>query len=384
MNQLNLLFRSFSSGFFTFFIGCWATVNLMAIPNAIAQPDNPLRFDRYDPLIPSGYGKRELSSFEKYRLEKAIAKLEQDAQDELAQERVDLAMELWYRRLRLTRIIDAQAEIKALGKVGAIVWSENRSVDVRNIANRLTAIQEPKLSEHLLEPLAIAYEQVGYLDHSAAIYQQILATEKTAKDQTLAKLGKLYLGVFDYARAAQIYQQMFEKETSTQQQEAILKTLIEIYHYTNQSNQAIAAQEQLIQQYFQNQKVNQIPALEIAIAGEHQTLKQTDKALKAYDRAFSKASATKQLAIASDALIGQGNLYQQQGNLEQAIATYNKLLITQQQAYNYYGLVNTYDTLGKLCLKLNRNKKAKQFFQQGLDVAEKLDYQVEYFRDRLK
>jgi tetratricopeptide (TPR) repeat protein len=400
VNRLKEAFRNFS---LKFFACCWTWGNLLAVPNlmsesygfaaptaslAIAQSDNPLLFDRQDPIIPMGYGKRELSSFEKYRLEKAIAKLDRDAQNELEQNRVDAAMELWYRRLRLTRLIDTEVEIEALGKVGAIAWSENRSLDVRNIANRLMAIQtestDSKRSLLLLAPLAIAYEQVRYLDRAAAIYQQILATEKTPQAKTLEKLGQLYLGIFDYDRAAAIYQQILGQKTSTQQQEPILKTLIEIYHHTKQISQAIAAQEQLIQQYFQNQKNNQIPALEIAIARDYQALKQTNKALEAYNRAFEEASATKQLAIASDALIGKVSLYQQQGNLEQAINTYNKLLVIQQQAYNYYGLVNTYDSLGKISLKLNQNKKAKDFFQLGLSIAEKLDYKAKYFRDRLK
>ena len=387
MSKLNLSFRTLRIIIITYYLGVAA---LIVTPKAaIAQHVDPLLLDSKDSLIPIGYGRRELSSFEKYRIKKEIAKLDQAAKNELDRNKIDSAMKLWYRRLRLTRIVDTKAEIEALGKVGAIAWSENRSVDVRNIANRLIAIQtekgtDKKLSSSLLVPLATAYEKVRYLDKAAAIYQQILANNKKSKPKTLEKLGELYLGIFDYDNASKVYQKLLAEATSKEQKQLHLKALIEIYHNTEKHSKAIAARKQLIQQYTTDNKNNKIPALEIAIAQGYQTIKQIDKALQAYDRAFKKASDTKQIAIARDASLGKARLHQQIGNTEQAVNTYNKLLAIEQQTYNYYGLINTYDTIGKIYLKSGQKKKAKQSFKLGLEQAQKLNYKVDYFRDRLK
>ncbi len=366
---------------------CW--VGITILPDiAITQPVDPLIIDRQDPLIPKGYGRRELSSFEKYRIQKEIANLDKAAKDELDRGNTSYAMELWYRRLRLTRLIDTKAEIKALGKVGAIAWSENLGIDVRNIANRLIAIQTEKsadreLSPELLNDLASAYESVRYLDKAIDVYQQKLVKDKARKGETLDKLGELYLGIFDYENAALVYQEKLAKN-APKDREVILKTLIDIYDSAGETDRSITTKKRLIEQYIEEAKHDRIPALEIAIARDYETLKQDKKAIATYSKAFETASKTKQLAIANDALIRLGKLYQKQSNLEQAIDTYNKLLTIQQQSYNYYGLINTYDTLGSVYLKLSQPKKAKQSFQQGLDIAQTIDYKVDYFSNKIK
>ena len=383
MSKLNLSFRILRIITITYYLGIAALIVTPKI--AIAQV-NPLLLDSKDPLIPIGYGRRELSSFEKYRIKKGIAKLDKAAKNELDRNKIDSAMKLWYRRIRLARVVDTKAEIEALGKVGAIAWSENRGVDVRNIANRLIAIQtesaDKKLSSSLLVSLAMAYEKVRYLDKAVAIYQQILANNKKSKPETSEKLGELYLGIFDYDNASKVYQKLLAEAISKEQKQLHLKTLIEIYNNTEKHSKAIAARKQLIRQYIADNK-NKIPALEIAIAQDYQAIKHPDKALQAYDRAFKKASDTNQIAIARDASLGKAKLHQQIGNTEQAIDTYKKLLAIEQQTYNYYGLINTYDTLGKIYLKSGQKKKAKQSFKLGLEQAQKLDYKVDYFRDRL-
>ena len=352
---------------------------------AIAQPANPLQLDRSDRLIPKGYGKRELSSFEKYRLQKEIIKLDKTAKNELARGNTGLAMELWYRRLRLTRIIDIQAEVKALGKIGAIAWKENLTEDVRNIANRLDAIEtakvkKKKVSSKLLNDLAVAYESVRYLDKAIDIYEHL--SLRSNKDKTIDRLGELYLDIFDYDKAAKIYQQKLDRNILPKQRKTILKTLVEIYDRTQQINRSIAVKKQLVKYYNEKQQ-KEIPALKIAIARDYETLKQVQKAILVYQQAFDMAFKNKQLAIATEALTQIGKLQQKQ-NIEQAIDTYNQLITVQQQSYNYYSLINTYDTLGKIYLKSNNPNKAKQFFQQGLDLAITLNYKIEYFRDRLK
>jgi hypothetical protein len=55
----------------------------------------------------------------------------------------------------------------------------------------------------------------------------------------------------------------------------------------------------------------------------------------------------------------------------------------QQQSYNDYGLINTYDTLGKIYLDSGQKQPAKHYFQQALDLAQTLNYKVEYFKQQI-
>ncbi|MGL5796359.1 MAG: tetratricopeptide repeat protein, partial [Waterburya sp.] len=162
-----------------------------------------------------------------------------------------------------------------------------------------------------------------------------------------------------------------------------LNTLSNIYDRTEQIDKAIATRKSLIQKYNAAKKVNKIPALEIAIARNYESLKQLESAIKAYNKTFEIALQTQQLAIASEALNRLGKLYQQSDQVNLAISTYNKLLQVQQQTYNYYGLIGTYDTLGKIHLKLKQKSQAKQYFQQGLETAKFLNYRIEYFNNQI-
>lgn len=383
---------------------CLGMIGFLADPEVvIAQTHlaNPLEISHSDPLIPRGYGKRPLTSFEKYRIEQAIVQLNKTAQAELAQGNGDKAFKLWYRQLRLTRIIKTEREIKALGEIGAIAWKENRGADVRHIAKRLITIQQETItkkslsSPDLLHKFATAYQQVRYLDQAIDIYQQILANSRKADDliaeqKNLEILGKLYLARFDYQEAAGIYQELLALTPVTNQEseeinrvDSYLITLIDIYDRTYQTDKAIEARKRLIKKYTDAKKINKTPALEIQIARDYETLKQSDKAIQAYDQAFYLAFKVQQLAIASDALIRLGKIYQKSDRSNDAIATYNKLIQVQQQSYNYHGLINSYDTLGKIYLTLNQKTKAKKHFQQGLELAKSVNYKVKYLSNQI-
>lgn len=375
------------------------SINLLATQTLLAQSQgtNPLQtgVDSRDPLIPDGYGKRQLSSFEIYRLQQEIERLEQTATQELQQGNTNRAFELWYRQLKLARAINTEVEIEALGEVGAIAWQENRAGDLRNIANRLMAIEKKitiaDLDSKLLERFATAYQQIKYPEQAIAIYQQILSNNKQQKklvavEANLKTLGELYLAKFNYLSAAKTYQELLtlaESKSNLEEVNFYLNTLIDLYDRTNQIAPAIATKERLIENYTAVKKLEQVAKLELAIAHDYQTLTQTPQAIEAYERGFRLASTTQQLAIADDALNSLGKLYLQERQEKKAIATFTQLLTIQRQSYNHYGLINTYDTLGKIALKSERKTQAKQYFQQALELAKALDYKVEYFQQQI-
>ena len=366
---------------------------------AQTKTGNPLMIEisQQDPTIPVGYGARELTSFEQYRIKQEITKLNQIAQEELKQGNPNAAFKQWYRYLKLSRVIDPELEIEHLGNVGAIAWQENRGLDVRNIAERLTNLQtkltaNSPLSADVLDKLAIAYQQVRYVDKVIVIYQQILTNNQQADNlvavqKNLETLGELYLSRFDYDNAAHLYEQLLalsSQESKQSKQTNYLNTLSDIYDRTNKTQRAIAIKKRLVKQYTLNKQPLKIPALTMAIARDYETLSQPNKAIAAYRQTWQTAYKTQQFALASDALTRLGKIYQQNRQHEQAIATYNKLLMLQQQSYNHYGLINTYDKLGKIHLQLNQRKQAQQNFQQGLELATSLNYRVKYFQQRIE
>ena len=369
--------------------------------NLLAQPKttNPLEIeiDKSDRVIPLGYKKRELSTFEINRIKREMDRLDRNAKQELQQGEGDTAFELWYRQLRLARAVGIKTEIAALGEAGEIAWQANRGEDLRNIANRLKTIESQieieSTSDELLEQFAKAYQQVRYIEQAIAIYQQILQSNKAransaAVELNLKTLGELYLAQFNYPEAAETYEELLALTQSKSQVDSeidsYLQTLVDIYDRTEQTKSAIATKKRLIQSYTAAEKTAKLASIELAIAFDYEALNQTQEAVAAYDRAFTLASAERQLAIANDALEGLGKLYQKEGEGERAIATLNRLLDVQRESYNYYGLVNTYDMLGKMYLKSAQTKVAKKYFQQALELAKTLNYKVSYFNNQIK
>ena len=352
--------------------------------------NNPLlkAVDKSDRLIPPGYGRRELTSFEKYRIEKTIPELDRAAEAQLKQGNDNEAFKLWYRRLMLTRALDPIQEIEGLGEIGAIAWKENRGTDVRNIAERLIAIEEElagKISFDTLNKLATAYEQVRYLDKATGIYQQIVVDSKKQNDpiaeqKNLETLGELYLARFEYSQAADVYQELLTFTEANESKALYLQNLADIYDSLGQPKQAIAVKQRLIA--LADTQTSKIADLQSEIARDYEALNQIDEATQAYDRALLIALADRELATASDILSRLGEIYRDE-QIDKAIATYNKLLEVQQQSYNDYGMLDTYDTLGKIYLNLDKIK-ARQYFQQGLELAISLNDRVKYFQDAIE
>jgi tetratricopeptide (TPR) repeat protein len=345
-------------------------INLFSVRHQLlaqSQGANPLEMeiDSSDPLIPAGYGQRELSAFEIARIEREIKQLEKTATRELQQGNSQGAFDLWYRQLKLARGINTEVEIEALGNIGAIAWQENRAWDLRNIANRLLAIEQEisvaDSASRLLQPLATAYEQVRYLEQAIAIYQQILLENKRQQNlvgetENLTTLGKLYVAQFNYPSAAKTYQELLAlaeaKSNANQfdlnQVNFYLNTLSDLYDRTGQTQAAIVTRKRLISNHTESKKLERVAALELAIAQDYATLNQTQQAKEAYQQAVTLATAQQQLAIANDALDSLGKFYLRERQEQEAIATFTQLLEIQQQSYNDYGLINTYDILGKI------------------------------------
>ncbi len=372
-------------------------------PVVIAQTEsvNPLESTQSDPLLPQPPVKRPLSPLEKRRIRQGTVELDAQAQTLLQAGNEDEAFALWYRELRLQRVLGRLEEIAALGRVGAIAWEKNRSADLTIITQRLVEIEqqataEAELSPQLLTSFGRAYQQLRELDRAINIYQKILIDARQQNDTntqraTLETLGKLYLAKFDYLQAATIYEELLgfaqkeQKETVNSREdnssatETYLRQLIEIYNQSLQPAKALPLKQQLAEKYLEDRQIEQLAPLKIAIADDCQALKQLQKASQNYQEAYNLALSLQQFALAADALQKLAELYHVSQQSDKALQTYQKLLVVNQNSYDYYGLMNTYDRMGQIYWEQANYPLALSAYEKGLTVAQSLNYRVDYF-----
>ncbi|BAU67296.1 Tetratricopeptide domain protein [Stanieria sp. NIES-3757] len=388
-----------------FSIMLWADLGSQSIQLLViaAPTTNPLTTPQSDPLFPQTSIKRPLSPLEIKRIQTEIIKLDRQAQAQLEEGKKTEAFRLWYRELKLQRAIGKLAEIEALGRIGAIAWSNNLSSDLQNISERLVILQQEIFEAkennlQLLNSLGNAYQQIRDIDKAIVVYQQLLTKSQNDlnnQQNILETLGQLYLAKFDYQQAANIYNKLLNllannnlnqsQSLITAKKQDYLEQLATIYDFYTQPNQAILVKEQLAEHYLKNQaQLEQLAKLKISLAQDYQSLNKLKLASQNYQEAASLALSLQQFALASEALQKLGELYQNANQSEQALAIYQQLIKIEQQAYNSYGLINTYDRLGQIYWQSRNYTQALTAFQKGLDLAKALNYQVDYFNNKIK
>lgn len=366
--------------------------------SAIAQTKvtEPLAIPENDRLLPPSNLERELSPLEKKRIRAEIAALEIEANEQLAQGQQERAFELWFRQLRLYRAISPLAEITALGRVGEIAWQANRKEELKVITDRLNELyseeETANLTTEFLTTLGVSYQQVRNLDSAIAVYRTLLDRSDRANDISLKReyletLGELHLAKFDYSQAAIVYESLLalnEKQQALVSPENYLSQLIKIYDYTKEPEQAIKVKEQLLDYYIAQENTEPIVDILIALGDDYRTLDRVESAIEAYQEAVIFGQLLQQLASISEALTKLGNLYQEQKQYSLTIQTYNKLLDVEMRAYNSYGVMNGYDSLGQIYLLLEDYDRALSVFTEGLKIAQSLDVRVSYFTDLIE
>ena len=367
---------------------------LLGTPTARAQTDsNPLD-PTPDPLLPQSTTERPLSPLERLRLKNATLELHQQATEQL-EAGADQAFAIWYRELRLQRALGRLPEIQALGRVGSIAWEQNRPTDVQLITGRLEAIEQEAEAEAALEPilkeLGQAYQQVRSPNQAAAIYQRILANAREQQDPAteeaaLETLGQLHLARFDYSQAAAVYEELLAKAQAKSdflREGNYLRQLATLYTEALQPENALEIKQQLAERYY-NEQQGQLPALKIAIAADYEALNQLEAASQNYQEAFTLAWSLRQLATAKEALQKLGDLYQTSDRPNYALQIYQELLKVEQHAYDFYGLMNTYDRIGKIHQEQNNYAQAIAAYRQALEIAIELSYQEDYFISQIE
>jgi tetratricopeptide (TPR) repeat protein len=357
---------------------------------------NPLEIRERDILLPSI--DRPLTDFELKRLRRELDELNQQGKAELEAGNIDQAFTIWYRELRVTRVFGAAEEIEKLTKLGAIAWEKARNQDVNYITERLLILQTEntsetgEINEELIFLFAEAYETIHNLDKSIEIYQKILNSARKKEDKktiklALDKLGVFYLSKFKYYEAEPIYEELLmitRAEENYLEEGIYLRKLAEINGETANPKNSVTYKEQLAENYLANQQLISLADLKISIADDYKALDRPEEASKYYQEAFALAWSLEKFATAGDALKKLGRLYQDYKQNEYALQIYQELIKIEQQSYNLYGLMNTYDYIGQIYLQDNNYPLALQWFKKALEIALHLKYKVDYFNSKIQ
>ena len=357
---------------------------------------NPLEITEVDPLLPTGGESRELTDPERRQLANRLGRLDQQAKVFLQAGDLENTVLVWNRFLRLSRSLGTIPEIQALGRIGDIAWNKNITTQVNTISDRLQVIQrslmqrsqQEKIDIPTLQALGTAYQQLRSPNLAIPIYRQLLAQAKEKQDinateNNLRILGQLHMDWFDYPQAALTYQELFDfsvKINDFANQVNYLEELAYIYDQLKDQEKSIAIKQKLINYYQAKPELQvKIPNLLVHIGSSYTTLGNPQAARDNYQRAYEIAIVSKQFATARDALQGLALLYRTYNQPNTALQIYQILIQVNQQSYDYYDSMNTYDQMGQIYLQQKDYAQALNVFLEGLKIARSLQYQELYF-----
>jgi tetratricopeptide (TPR) repeat protein len=365
-------------------------------------PPNPLEITINDPILPNLPNKRELTATELQKLRTDLDGLNQEAQMTMQREDKKKAFEIWNRELRLRRFLGTLSEVEALSRVGEIAWNQNEREEVRYISKRLQVIQgemekQKNTDLQLWKSLGTAYQKIRIPKLGVLVYEQILILVKAQKDvsmeiETLKNIGELHLSWFDYSQAANTYQKLLNlaiNQGDKNNELEYLEQLTYIYAQAKQPQAAIDILNQLVQIYTNQENLNQIPALKLAIATNYESLAKENTNLKQqafdnYQEAYTSAWQLEQYARAGEALEKLIAFYRSEKQIDAALQTGKILIETQTLANNFYGLMLAYDEIGNLYLERQEYAQALTAFEKGLAMAKQLKYQEAYFTQQIE
>ncbi len=365
-------------------------------------PPSPLEVITSDPLLPPMADKHQLSLEELQKLEVELDKLNQAAGDQLEAGNKEAAFETWNRELRLRRFLGQLSEIQALSRVGAIAANENNRPEVLYITQRLQAIQKQALAQtkpdlELWRSLGQAYQKVRSPKLALEVYDQILAVvrqqqDATAELATLNTIGEVHLSWFDYTKAAATYQELLSLASTkgdSLNEVVYLKQLAYIYEQDKQHKEAVNILNKLGEIYQNQNDLTQLPELKLAIASNYESLARENpsllpEAFQKYQEAYTSAWQLEQYVNASEALQKLIALYRSQGQIDEALQTSQILLQAEAKTTNFYGMMQTYDQIGQIYLGRKQYSQARAAFQQGLELAQQLKHEEDYFTQQIE
>lgn len=380
---------------------------------------DPLDETPRDLILPRIRVDRPYSPLERQAIERRLDRLNQIASEQLSQGETDTAFELWQRELKLRRVLGTQAEFRAIQRVATLAWEQQRAVEVRLLTLRTREIWEavkislgdpPEAGFGSREPsdpsdslisgaatadietlaaLAQTFETLRDIDSTVEVYRQVIELSVgRSEEQTLQQeaLAALHLEWFQFADAADVYLTLLSKARSSGDpatEIAYLEQLVYSYEQADALLEAARAQTDLVALYQGQGEAEKLPGLLVAIAQNYRTLDLTESAIEYYRAAYSAAQRFEQFSFSAHVLIDLGNLYESLDRTDEALGAYALLVPVEQQTYNDYGVMNAYDSIGKLQRQQGNDREAFIAFQQGLAIADRLNIRQDYFIEQI-
>ncbi|MEO0541176.1 MAG: tetratricopeptide repeat protein [Cyanobacteria bacterium P01_A01_bin.105] len=371
---------------------------------------DPLSESPRDPLLPEPVVERDLSPLERYELEQGLLTLDQEAQAALLAGDVETAFANWIRLVRLRRLFGTPAELDAIAYVSQLAWDNQRSLEIQLLTLRLRQIwalaQPPtekagRQEEVEGEPIQLDEPQVVQVattfqtlrdSESAIALQQHLVELATAqgddelRQQRLTDLGALQLQWFHYAEATELYGQLAAAAKADDNRVQQIFYLTQQAYSAEQGEDyasAIPPQTERLAIYRALGQSEREPALEVAIARNYRRLEQFEPALTYYRIAYATAQQLEQYSLSSTVLKDLGELYLSLEQLDSALEMYTLLVRVEEQSYSYTGMMHAYDQLGQIYRTQGDRASALRAFEAGLQLAEQLEHQQDYFREQI-
>ncbi|WP_460203421.1 tetratricopeptide repeat protein [Scytonema sp. NUACC21] len=366
-------------------------------------PPNPLEINTPDPLRPrSPKDKRPLSPEERQQLEASLDELNQQAAAKMQARDEIGAFDIWNRELRLRRFLGPLAEVEALSRVGAIAWNANNRQEVQYITQRLQTVQKQSQTQNtadlqFLQALGQAYQQVRSPKLALAVYDQILASvrqlgDAAAEVETLKTIGQTHLSWFDYPSAGGTYEKLLALASSQGDrinEIAYLKQLAYIYDQAKQPENSLRVRNQLAKIYQSENNFAQLPDLKQEIASNYEALAKDNpgllqEAFANYQVAYMTAWELQQYVRAGEILRKLIALYRSQGQIQEALQASQILVQAEELSANSYGLMTAYDQIGQIHVQRKDYPQALKAFQKGLEIAQQLKHDEEYFTEQIQ
>ena len=418
----NKLTGPFSSPFSSPFSGAPAAAQQVSPQVRQYFLSDPLKTKPRDPFLPTLTEDRPLSLQELGDLAKKVDALDAEAQQFFAAGEADDAFLLWRRVIRLRRVLGPAEELNTIVRVSPLAWDTQRPADVQLLTLRTREIwaavqaalgvapkdkpfeSEPSASDPArllvsgqtasdittLNALAQTFTTLRDVDSAVAVYETLIAiSDRQGIDSTAQRrsLAELHLQWFQFADAANIYLELLKTARASSDQNtevAYLERLAYSYQQAPSLTNAVIAQTDLLSLYQARGEEKKLPELLLATAQNYRTLNQPNNAIKYYRAAYSAAQRLDQFSVSARVLKGLGALYQSLNLNSQALEAYNLLVPVEQQAYNTYGVMQAYDSIGQVQRSLGNSPEALKAFERGLALANQLGLSKDYFVEQIK
>lgn len=162
-----------------------------------------------------------------------------------------------------------------------------------------------------------------------------------------------------------------------------LTQLVYIHTQLKQFQAALELQQKLIPLVIAQGFPDQAVALRLKIGDNYRQLKQLQPTEQSYQTAYTEAQPLFLINYQAVALRKLADLYRDSDKRDAALRTYTALIQAEAQSYNRQGVMEAYEQLGNLYLLGGQQAQAKEAYQWALNMAQQLNYRVEFFQKRI-